>query len=245
MIPVDRADHCSKVFWTDRMNQIEFFGTDLIGAPSDTESKKDCLVKFGKNGSLKNSYCAPDSGVHLVFGIVGKRYVVAFTGLTSYSRVREESSTTKSNYSIWRLSAGFQLLRWTILSAWVRTNGSGGLSHPKAQTASFCRRFMLNSSLFTRSPPSNGTEPPPPCQAKILNATNNRFGKNTQMPISTARSITRDGSGSGTRHVESEHQWLNGWRIHGLLSSALVDVRHRLWANPTCCNRPRREWWNR
>jgi len=92
---------CTKEFQTDRMNQLEFFGNELLGASSDTESKNDCLVRLSSDGKRENSYCASDSGVHLFFGIVGKRYVVAFTGLTKYDRIREESTTTKSTYSVW------------------------------------------------------------------------------------------------------------------------------------------------
>lgn len=53
--------------------------------------------------------------------------------------------------------------------------------------------------------PNKTQEPPPPCQAKILNATNNQFATNytNSNVTSTFNYSTGAGPGQGTFHIDS------------------------------------------
>jgi len=93
---------CSKLSTHADISEASFLGNQLLMVPADTESKKSCVLGTAASGNAVSSqYCFPASGVHIALGVVDQRFVVAYTGLSHYSALREESTTISNSYSVW------------------------------------------------------------------------------------------------------------------------------------------------
>jgi hypothetical protein len=98
----DGSSACSKLSSHADISEVSFLGNQLLLVPADTESKKSCVLGAAADGNAVSSqYCFPTSGVHVALGVVMKRFVVAYTGLSHYSPLREESTTISNSYSVW------------------------------------------------------------------------------------------------------------------------------------------------
>lgn len=96
---------CRQVADTHPVGQMAFFGNQiLLASQNPADDKKDCVEKFSEADTRINpAYCAPSSGVHFAVGVANRKYVVGFTGTSHYSALRQETTSTKSAFSIWRV----------------------------------------------------------------------------------------------------------------------------------------------
>ena len=98
----DGSSACSKLSGHTDISEAGFLGNQLLLVPTDTESKKSCVLGTVSSGdAVSPQYCFPTSGVHVALGVVMQQFVVAYTGLSHYSALREESTTISNSYSVW------------------------------------------------------------------------------------------------------------------------------------------------
>lgn len=95
---------CINVAQIDSVSQISFLGRQMLVATSTfADNKKDCVLTVDPvTRSVSREYCSPSTGVHYAVGVVDKRYVVAFTGVSKRTWFGEENKSVSSSFSVWR-----------------------------------------------------------------------------------------------------------------------------------------------
>jgi len=95
---------CTKIAQIDAVSQISFLGRQMLVATSTfADNKKDCILTVDPMTRLvSREYCSPSTGVHYAVGVVDKRYVVGFTGVSKRNWFSEENKSVASSFSIWR-----------------------------------------------------------------------------------------------------------------------------------------------
>jgi hypothetical protein len=95
---------CTKVAQIDAVSQISFLGRQLLVATSAfADNKKDCILTVDPmTRAVSREYCSPSTGVHYAMGVVDKRYVVGFTGVSKRGWLSEENRSVASSFSVWR-----------------------------------------------------------------------------------------------------------------------------------------------
>ncbi len=95
---------CTRVTQIDAVSQITFLGRQMLVATSTfADNKKDCVLTVDPTTrSVTREYCSPSTGVHYAVGVVDKRYVVAFTGISKRTWFGEENKSVTSSFSVWR-----------------------------------------------------------------------------------------------------------------------------------------------
>jgi hypothetical protein len=96
---------CTSITRIDAVSQISFLGSQMLVATSTfADNKKDCVLTVDPvTRSVTRVYCSPSTGVHYAVGVVEKRYVVAFTGVSKRTWFREENKSVTSSFSVWRI----------------------------------------------------------------------------------------------------------------------------------------------
>jgi hypothetical protein len=95
---------CTKVAQIDAVSQISFLGRQVLVATSTfADSKKNCILTVDPvTRAVSREYCSPSTGVHYAVGVVDKRYVVGFTGVSKRGWFSEENKSVASSFSVWR-----------------------------------------------------------------------------------------------------------------------------------------------
>jgi hypothetical protein len=77
----------------------------LVASNNFDYDKKDCLLAIDPVArTVSDKYCSPGTGVHYAVGVVNKKYVVGYTGLSKdISNFRIEGGRpVSSSFSVWR-----------------------------------------------------------------------------------------------------------------------------------------------
>lgn len=75
----------------------------LVATSTFADNKKDCILTVDPTArSASREYCSPSTGVHYAVGVVNKRYVVAFTGISKRKWFSEENKSVADSFSVWR-----------------------------------------------------------------------------------------------------------------------------------------------
>jgi hypothetical protein len=100
----DKTFGCANVTRIDPVSQISFLGQQLLVATSTfADNKNECILTVDPTArSVSHKYCSPSTGVHYAVGVVNKRYVVAFTGISRRKWFSEENKSVASSFSVWR-----------------------------------------------------------------------------------------------------------------------------------------------
>ena len=95
---------CTKVTQVDAASQITFLGRQLLVATNTfADTKKNCILTIDPvTREISRQYCSPSTGVHYAVGVVNKRYVVGFTGVSKRGWLSEENRSVESSFSVWR-----------------------------------------------------------------------------------------------------------------------------------------------
>jgi hypothetical protein len=100
----DKTFSCANVTKIDAVSQISFLGKQMLVATSTfADNKNDCILTVDPTArSVSREYCSPSTGVHYAVGVVNKRYVVAFTGISKRKWFSEENKSVAASFSVWR-----------------------------------------------------------------------------------------------------------------------------------------------
>src|SRR5665213_222385 len=95
---------CTKIAHIDAVSQISFLERQILVANNSfADNKKDCVLTVDPmTRKVSRQYCSPLTGVHYAVGVVNRRYVVGFTGVSKRGWLSEESRSVASSFSVWR-----------------------------------------------------------------------------------------------------------------------------------------------
>jgi hypothetical protein len=95
---------CTNVAQISTVLQMSFLGRQiLVATNSFADNKKDCILAVDPTTrSVSHEYCSPATGVHYAVGVVDKKYIVAFTGISKRKVFREENKSVASSFSVRR-----------------------------------------------------------------------------------------------------------------------------------------------
>ncbi|HYK35193.1 hypothetical protein [Alloacidobacterium sp.] len=97
--------NCNQVAKTGQVSEIAVVGAELLAASGLlADDKQVCLTQINlMNQTMSHPYCAPRTGVHYGVGVVGREYVVGYTGASKRLHFKEATVPLGSSVSVWRL----------------------------------------------------------------------------------------------------------------------------------------------
>lgn len=94
---------CTHVLKMDEISQLSSIDNELLAATNIfNDRKNECLLSINMDThTYARKYCAPATGVHYAVGVAGKKYIVAFTGISKYAWLSETIKVLENSFSVW------------------------------------------------------------------------------------------------------------------------------------------------